>query len=64
VRASRKDPLVEYEYEEIKAAIELDRQVAHSVGWLTLFKTPGNLKRVRIIVAIAFFSQWSGNGLA
>ncbi|KAF8185957.1 general substrate transporter [Pholiota molesta] len=63
-RGNEKDPLVEYEYEEIKAAIELDRQVAHSVGWLTLFKTPGNLKRVRIIVAIAFFSQWSGNGLA
>ncbi|KDQ59924.1 hypothetical protein JAAARDRAFT_175447 [Jaapia argillacea MUCL 33604] len=59
-----KHPLVEYEFEEIKAAIALDRQVAESVGWTTLFKTPGNRKRVRIIVAIAFFSQWSGNGLA
>ncbi|KAF9480316.1 general substrate transporter [Pholiota conissans] len=63
-RGNEKDPLVEYEYQEIKAAIELDREVAHTVGWLTLFKTRGNLKRVRIIVAIAFFSQWSGNGLA
>ncbi|KDQ55565.1 hypothetical protein JAAARDRAFT_48515 [Jaapia argillacea MUCL 33604] len=58
-----KDPLVEYEFEEIKAAITFDREVASKVGWLTLFKTPGNRKRLRIIVAIAFFSQWSGNGL-
>jgi MFS family permease len=57
------DPLVKYEYEEIKAAIDLDRDVASKIGWKTLFSTRGNLKRVRIIVAIAFFSQWSGNGL-
>lgn len=29
-----------------------------------MFNTPGNRKRMRIIIAIAFFSQWSGNGLA
>jgi sugar porter (SP) family MFS transporter len=57
------DALVKYEYEEIKAAIELDRQVAEQVGWKTLFATAGNRKRMRIIVALAFFSQWSGNGL-
>ncbi|KAG7094644.1 hypothetical protein E1B28_005468 [Marasmius oreades] len=57
------DPLVRYEFEEIKAAIEFDRTVASNVGWKSLFTTKGNLKRLRIIVAIAFFSQWSGNGL-
>ncbi|RXW21520.1 hypothetical protein EST38_g4341 [Candolleomyces aberdarensis] len=57
------DPLVKYEYEEIKAAIDLDREVAAKIGWKTLFSTRGNLKRMRIIIAIAFFSQWSGNGL-
>ncbi|KAH9930183.1 hexose transporter [Amylocystis lapponica] len=51
------DPLVQYEFEEIKAAIELDRQVEKEVGWSTL------LKRTLLIVAIAWFSQWSGNGL-
>ncbi|KAK0203424.1 hexose transporter [Desarmillaria ectypa] len=55
------DPLVKYEFEEIRAAIELDphrlNSVAANVGWK-------NRKRMRIIVAIAFFSQWSGNGLA
>lgn len=57
------DPLVHYEFEEIKAAIAFDRDVASNVGWLSLFKTPGNRRRMRIIIAIAFFSQWSGNGL-
>ncbi|KAJ7794918.1 hexose transporter [Mycena olivaceomarginata] len=57
------DPLVKYEFEEIKAAIELDRAIAANVGWKFLFSTPGNRKRVRIIVAIAVFSQWSANGL-
>jgi sugar porter (SP) family MFS transporter len=57
------DPLVKYEYEEIVAAIDLDRAVASSIGWKTLFATKGNRRRMRIIIAIAFFSQWSGNGL-
>ena len=54
---------MQYEFEEIKAAIDLDRQVAASVGWKTLFATVGNRRRMRIIIALAFFSQWSGNGL-
>ncbi|THH11414.1 hypothetical protein EW145_g647 [Phellinidium pouzarii] len=57
------DPLVQYEFEEIKAAIDLERTVASNVGWKSLFTKKGNRKRLRIIVAIAFFSQWSGNGL-
>lgn len=57
------DPLVIYEYNEIKAAIDFDRTVAANVGWLSLFTKRSNRKRMRIILAIAFFSQWSGNGL-
>ncbi|KAF8839813.1 hexose transporter [Paxillus ammoniavirescens] len=60
---NEQDPLVQYEFEEIKAAIQLDRTVALNVGWKSLIATPGNRKRVRIIIALAFFSQWSGNGL-
>lgn len=59
----RQDPLVVYEFEEIKAAIAFDREVAANVGWLSLIKTPGNRKRMRIIIALAVFSQWSGIGL-
>jgi MFS family permease len=57
------DALVQYEFDEIKSAIDFDRTVASNVGYKSLFSTPGNRKRMRIIIAIAFFSQWSGNGL-
>ena len=60
---NRKDPLVEYEFEEIRTAIKFDREVAANVGWLSLIRTPGNRRRLRIMVALAFFSQWSGNNL-
>ena len=54
---------MQYEFEEIKAAIEFDKNVTSNVGWISLFMTPGNRRRMRIIIALAFFSQWSGNGL-
>ncbi|GJE85509.1 hexose transporter [Phanerochaete sordida] len=57
------DPLVLYEFNEIKAGIDLDRTVASNVGWSALWSTPGNRRRMLIIISIAFFSQWSGNGL-
>ncbi|KAI0701342.1 hexose transporter [Cytidiella melzeri] len=57
------DALVLFEFNEIKAGIELDRTVSANVGWSALWSTPGNRKRMTIIIAIAFFSQWSGNGL-
>ena len=60
---NKNDPLVQFEYEEIKAAIDLDKAVAATVGWTSMIKTPGNRKRLTIIVALAWFSQWSGNGL-
>ncbi|KAJ7599032.1 hexose transporter, partial [Mycena floridula] len=60
---NRDDLLVRYQFEEIKAAIEFDRTVAANVSWKSLVATSGNRRRMRIIVAIAFFSQWSGNGL-
>ena len=58
------DPLVIFEREEIKEALRLEREVSKTVTYLSLFKTPGNRRRLRIIVGIAFFSQWSGNGIA
>jgi MFS family permease len=57
------DPLVKYEFEEIKSAIELDRTVNENVSWMSLFNTPGNRRRMRVIIGIGFISQWSGNGL-
>ena len=43
--------------EEIKAALVVERVVAANVGWKSLWKTRGNRRRLRIIIAIAFFSQ-------
>ncbi|KAI0943708.1 hypothetical protein AcW1_002803 [Taiwanofungus camphoratus] len=60
---NEQDPLVQFEYEEIKAAIDLDRQMSRNLGWKALVATRGNRRRLLIIVAIAWFSQWSGNGL-
>ncbi|KIJ54573.1 hypothetical protein M422DRAFT_240639 [Sphaerobolus stellatus SS14] len=53
------DPLVQYEYRQIQTSIKQDS----SVGWKDLISTPGNRRRMMVIVALAFFSQWSGNGL-
>lgn len=40
-----------------------DRFAVAAVGWKSLIQTRGNRRRMLIIVAIAWFSQWSGNGL-
>lgn len=37
--------------------------MAAEQGWLLLVKTPGNRKRLLLLVLVAFFSQCSGNGL-
>jgi hypothetical protein len=48
---------------EIRHALQLEHNISKSISWLELFKSPGNRKRMRIILAIGLFSQWSGNGL-
>lgn len=50
------DPLVQFEYNEIKEAIALDQSAKEQVSWGDLFKTPGNRRRMRIIIALAFVS--------
>ncbi|KAG9964146.1 putative hexose transporter, partial [Aureobasidium melanogenum] len=62
ISGNQEDKLVQLEYNEIVAAIKMDQE-ADRTGWLDLFKTPGNRKRIGIITAIGFFSQWSGNGI-
>ncbi|KAJ8469926.1 hypothetical protein ONZ45_g16725 [Pleurotus djamor] len=56
------DPLVQFEFNEIKNALA-DPKKASSSGYGALIATSGNRRRLLIIVAIGFFSQWSGNGL-
>lgn len=56
------DEFVHLEFTEIRTAIALDREAAKN-SWFDLVRTKGNRKRMAVITAIGFFSQWSGNGL-
>jgi hypothetical protein len=52
---------VDLEYKQMRAIIEAE--LVSKTGWKTLFATPGNRKRMAIIMFLGLFSQWSGNGL-
>ncbi|KAH0585146.1 Lactose permease [Termitomyces sp. J132] len=58
-----RDPLVVFELAQIRHAIRLEEEMNTRTSYKSLLATPGNRKRMRLIVAIALFSQWSGNGL-
>ncbi|KAG0706797.1 general substrate transporter [Suillus ampliporus] len=58
-----RDHLVAFEMAQIRHALNLEREIASSSSYLTCFATTGNRRRMFIIISIAIFSQWSGNGL-
>lgn len=53
----RDHPIVNFQMAEIEQAIQNDK--TEKTSWLSLLAAPGNRKRLRVIVAIAFLSQWS-----
>lgn len=53
-----RDPLVAFEVAQIQQALRLETEIAKSTSYLSLFQTPGNRKRMRLIIGIALFSQW------
>ncbi|RDW74541.1 uncharacterized protein DSM5745_07203 [Aspergillus mulundensis] len=55
------DAMVELEYTEMKRVIETD--MATKTPWKALIATPGNRRRLLLLVMLGCFSQWSGNGL-
>lgn len=57
-----RDEFVQLEYAEIRAAIALDKEAGEG-SWLDLVRTKGMRRRMGIITALAYFSQWSGNGI-
>ncbi|KAK1625704.1 general substrate transporter [Colletotrichum phormii] len=59
---NRDDPFVRAEFAEIQETIKLEKLAAET-GWMVFFQTPGNRKRLMLIVLTSFFSQCSGNGL-
>lgn len=51
--------LIEFEMIEISKAIQAEKEAA-AMGWSTLWKTPGNRKRMFIVCAVGAFAQWNG----
>ncbi|KIY65865.1 hypothetical protein CYLTODRAFT_50810 [Cylindrobasidium torrendii FP15055 ss-10] len=58
-----RDPLVVFELAQIRHALRMEEENNKAATFFSLLATPGNRRRTMIIVAIAIFSQWSGNGL-
>lgn len=52
------DPFVRYEVTQIQSALRMEQRIKKNASFSTLFATPGNKKRMRIVLGIAFFSQW------
>ncbi|KAH3913771.1 hypothetical protein HBI56_079260 [Parastagonospora nodorum] len=57
------DPIVLVELEEIKEALRLEKESSKTSSYVAFFNARGNMLRFFIILAVGFFSQWSGNGL-
>lgn len=57
------DDFVKAEFAEIRQTIQLEKLNKQN-GWSVFVKTPGNRKRLLLIVLTSFFSQCSGNGIA
>ena len=57
------DPMIALEMEEISVALRLEAEYNRTTSYLSFFQTKGNRRRFFIILAVGFFSQWSGNGL-
>ena len=52
------DPLVVFEMAQIRHAVRVEKATNSATSWATLVSTPGNRKRMMIVVALAVFSQW------
>lgn len=52
------DPLIVFEMAQIRHALKLEKETSKNNNFLQILSTPGNLRRLRVIIAIAMFSQW------
>lgn len=57
------DELVHLEYQEIYTTLQLDKHLGKSTSYADFLRTPGNRKRVMLVIAMCLFQQWSGGGL-
>ena len=59
----KSDPLVQFEFHEIREAIELERTTAHKSGWASFVATRGAFHRLAIAILVGVMIQWAGNGM-
>lgn len=57
------DPIVQFEYAEMKETIRLELLAKRASTYTDFFKSRGNRYRLAIIISLGLFSQWSGNAL-
>jgi hypothetical protein len=53
-----RNPLVLFEIAQIRRSLTMEQRINRRVSFATLFATPGNRKRMRIVLCLALFSQW------
>jgi MFS family permease len=56
------DELVRYEYHEIIAALKLEEE-SKRVSYMDFLRTPGNRRRLLVIVALATGTNWNGSSI-
>ncbi|KAJ5379862.1 sugar transporter [Penicillium cataractarum] len=56
------DPLVQYEFQEIEAALNLEKSCSE-VSFMDFTKTHANRHRLLILVAVGVGTNWVGNGI-
>ncbi|PGH13449.1 hypothetical protein AJ80_06318 [Polytolypa hystricis UAMH7299] len=54
---------VQFEYQEIKATINLEKEAGRQSTYMDFFRTKGNRWRLAIIISLGVISQYSGNAL-
>lgn len=58
----RNSPLVRVQVAEIETALAHEKQ-QKAMQWSEFVRTPGNRRRLLILIFIGYATQWSGNGL-
>ena len=56
------DPLVQLEFQEIVVALESEGE-EKDTSWLDLVRTPGNRRRIGMVVLIGVGTNWVGDAL-
>ncbi|KAK8118222.1 uncharacterized protein PG998_006503 [Apiospora kogelbergensis] len=54
---------VQFEYQEIRETMRLEKEANRNVGYADFLKTKGNRWRLAILVSLGVISQYSGNAL-